>query len=100
VSLVRDVDSWFVNDAPEDVVVLAVAVDLTNENKVTRFEDQYGLSVTVLADQDGEWLPVWGGYGGTDQHSYTIVDSTGRVSWHKEGSTTADKIAKKAESAP
>lgn len=98
-SLVRDVDNWFVHEAPEDVVVLAVAVDLATENKIQRFEENYDLSLTVLGDPDGEWLAEWGGNNGTDQHSYTVIDSTGRVSWHKEGNTTVDRIASKVESA-
>lgn len=95
----QSVDDWYVSEAPEDVRVLAVMVDLKTENKAANFRDTYGLSVDVLADQDGEWLSVWGGNGGTDQHAYTVVDSTGRVSWRKEGNTNATKIASKVDEA-
>jgi peroxiredoxin len=90
---VQSVDDWFVSEQPEGVRVLSVLVDVHNENKAASFAETYDLSVDVLADQDGLWLATYGGNGGTDQHSYTVVDSEGRVSWHKEGSTTADKIA-------
>ncbi|MCP4804267.1 MAG: redoxin domain-containing protein [Proteobacteria bacterium] len=87
------------SEAPEDVRVLAVMVDVTTENKAAKFAEQYDLSLEVLGDQDGLWLEEWGANGGTDQHSFTVVDSEGRVSWHKEGSTTADAIARKVDDA-
>lgn len=87
------------SEADEDVVVLAVMIDVKTEQKAAQFADTYDLTVGVLADPDGDWLKVWGGNGGTDQHSYTVVDSEGRVSWHKEGNTTADAIANKVDKA-
>lgn len=92
-------NDWYVAEAPEDVRVLAVMIDIGNENKASKFAEQYDLELDVLGDPDGDWLAEWGANGGTDQHSFTVVDSTGRVSWHKEGSTTAEAIARKVDDA-
>jgi hypothetical protein len=58
------------------------------------WEDGNGLSFPVLADTDGSWVRDWGAMGGISQHSYTVVDSEGKVSWRKDdgNSTSLDAL--------
>ena len=45
------------------------------------WEDELGLTWITVGDPDGEWLEKWGGADGTSQHSYTVLDADGAVTW-------------------
>lgn len=83
----QGLQQWYRSDAPDDVVVIDV---LTQNNygyatpsDARQWEDANGLSFPVLADEEGDWMRVWGANGGTSQHAYTVIDSKGRVHWRR-----------------
>lgn len=85
-SLVRDMDDWYATEAPDDVVLMSVAVDLETGEEAQSFVDAYSLTSMIFADPGEVWLDAWGDRG--SQHTYTIIDSTGHVAWHKTGTTS------------
>lgn len=68
------------------------------------WRDAFGMDFTVLADEEGEWVETWGNVDDTrvwSQHSYTVMDETGRVTWREDGHTgdTLDAMVEAAEDA-
>ncbi|MEN0067504.1 MAG: hypothetical protein AAGA48_35560 [Myxococcota bacterium] len=51
------------------------------------WRDQFDLRWEVLADTDEEWVMTWGDPGSRtySQHSYTVLDRQGRVTWQDFG---------------
>lgn len=105
----QGLDDWYETEAPSDVVVLDVVVEDEDGNAADvsdaeRWRDAYGLSFTVLADAQGDWVDTWGNASSSyfNQHSNTIIDSTGRVAWHEEGwnPRRVDEIAEALEAVP
>ena len=54
------------------------------------WEDYNNVSFPVLADEQGQWMAVWGANGGQSQHAYTVVDSKGRVHWRRADGSGGD----------
>ena len=56
-----------------------------------RVTEEMDLTWTVLGDHEGGWVSVWGSADdGVPQHSYTLVDASGRLLWRRaDGSKTS-----------
>ena len=63
---------------------------IATEETAKSWQDALGLSWIVLADVDGEWMAKWGGDDGSSQHSYTVLDAEGRVSWKRHDGLSED----------
>lgn len=91
------------------MVVLNVVVEdergnMAELDDAERWKTAFELDFTVLADTQGDWVSVWGNSGSStfNQHSYTIIDSSGRVAWHQDGwtGTTDEAIIQALEGVP
>ena len=98
---------WYAENAAEDMVVInVVALDNTGGpaavDVATTWETDLGLTWVTVADPDGSWVETWGGNGGTNHHSYVVVDHEGKVTWkNRSGSTVfAMDIYNALEDAP
>ena len=74
--------------------------DTAQADDAARVEERLEISVTVLADHEGEWLSTWGAANGTSAHSYALVDADGRLLWRRAdgGSTSVAEIEAVIES--
>ena len=68
------------------MVILNVLVQNVSSSPATvddaaTWREGNDLSFYVLADEEEAWVSVWGGAGGTSQHSYTVLNRDGTVSW-------------------
>lgn len=77
------------------MVVEGQSGDPASVEDAAAWRDAYGLTFEVLADSEQAWVQSWGdpAGGGYSQHSYTVVNSDGTVSWRKTGSATVQDIA-------
>ena len=77
---------------------------IATTDTVSEWEDVLGLSSdwSILADVAGEWMLSWGGDGGRSHHSYTILDSEGKVFWkqHDGNGGNLNEIIDELEAAP
>ena len=65
-----------------NVLVFDAVGQIATPDTAAEWTDVLGLEeFVVLADIAGEWMISWGGDGGRSQHSYTILDAEGKVSW-------------------
>ena len=64
-----------------NVIVFDIDGQIATEETAEEWADVLGLDWIVLADIAGEWMTSWGGDGGRSQHSYTVLDAEGKVSW-------------------
>ena len=65
-----------------NVLVFDAAGQIATPDTAAEWTDVLGLEeFVILADISGEWMTSWGGDGGRSQHSYTILDAEGKVSW-------------------
>jgi len=82
-------------DADEDMVVYnVIALDIngypgTSETAAT-WEDALGLTWITVGDPDGDWLEKWGGANGSSQHSYTVLDAEGAVTWKQHDGSSGN----------
>lgn len=89
-SLVQDLSAWYAT--ADDVTVLNVIVQGvsgapgTVEDAAT-WRDQFDLPWEVLADSDEAFADEWGDPNSRtyNQHTYTVIDREGRVTWHDFG---------------
>jgi hypothetical protein len=86
-------------------VVLVITQDSTGLNagaeSAARVTEDMGLTWTVLGDHEGTWVATWGSSDdGLPQHSYTLLDESGRLLWRRaDGSkTSVDEVAALTES--
>ena len=63
---------------------------VATEETAASWQEGLGLTWVVLADVDGEWMAKWGGAGGQSQHSYTVLDAEGQVSWKQHDGSSED----------
>lgn len=71
------------------------------QENAANWHDGLELSFDVLADYEGAWQFYWGGAYGTSQHSYTVIDSSGKIAWRVDTGQQAalDDIIAAAEAA-
>ncbi|MFT4623171.1 MAG: hypothetical protein ACI8PZ_001827 [Myxococcota bacterium] len=105
-ALVQGLHDWYASDADSDVVVLnVVALDsdgrYSDADTAAEWAEVLDLSWVVLADPEGEWLAKWGGNDGKSQHSYTVLDADGVLTWkeHSGSSESVDAIIDAIEDA-
>ena len=84
---------------------MVVTQDATGVNagaeSAARVTEEMDLVWTVLGDQEGTWVETWGASDeGVPQHSYTLVDASGRLLWRRaDGSkTSVDEVDSLMES--
>jgi glycerophosphoryl diester phosphodiesterase len=71
--------------------------DLPTEAVAAEWADEFGLTWHVVADTTGSWMEKWGGADGTSQHSYTVLDEDGRVTWMRnDGSSESGAVIAEA----
>ena len=65
------------------------------------WQDDVAPGIVVLADDQAEWLRDWGGADGTSQHSFTVIDASGKVTWRLDdgSSTSVDTIGEELDNA-
>jgi hypothetical protein len=65
------------------------------------WQDDVASSIVVLADDQSDWLLDWGGADGTSQHSFTVIDASGKVTWRLDdgSSTSVDTIVEELDNA-
>ena len=85
---------WYSTEAPENLLIYNVLTQQVSgapadQDSAADWHESLALSFDVLADVEGEWQFYWGGSMGTSQHSYTVVDSTGRVFWRVDNGQQA-----------
>lgn len=85
-SLVEGLNDWYTDGAPDNLLVFNVLTQKNDgspaeQETAANWQDVLGLDFDVLADAEGAWQFYWGGAAGTSQHSYTVIDSSGRISW-------------------
>ena len=65
-----------------NVLVFDAVGQIATPDTAAEWTDVLGLDeFVVLADIAGEWMLSWGGDGGRSQHSFTVLDAEGKVSW-------------------
>ena len=87
-SLVEGLNSWYIADAPENAVILNVVVednqsDPASAEVAAEWRDVLGLTFPVLADPDAYWQATWSGNPGRANHSYTVLDAEGRITYRQ-----------------
>ncbi|MCP4807378.1 MAG: hypothetical protein GY884_18700, partial [Proteobacteria bacterium] len=70
--------------------MVAVLSDAT-EAEAAEWAEYYEIDVDVLADTDNVWLDAWGADG--SYHAYTVMDSTGLVTYRKDNGNSASQSA-------
>ena len=65
------------------------------------WQDDVAPGIVVLADDQADWLRDWGGADGTSQHSFTVIDTSGKVSWRQDDGSSAsvDTIVEELDNA-
>lgn len=85
-----------------DVVVEDGDHNTAELSDAEEWKSTFDLSFEVVADEQGEWVDLWGTDDETfNQHSYTVVDSMGRIAWRADGFTAerVEDIIEAAEAA-
>ena len=80
-----------------DVVVEDEFSEWADAEAAARWAEDYSLRWITVAATNGDWVDAWGNVNDSAtfiQHSYTIINSDGRVAWRRDGhtSTTADDL--------
>jgi len=91
-SLVQGVNGWYTSSAPDDLIGITVVVEdrsgqPPDAETLANMASDYELELEVWGDIDRSWLETWGGYDGTSQHSYTLVDEDGIIVWRRDDGT-------------
>ncbi len=73
-----------------NVITFDLDGQIATEETAASWQDELGLSWLVVADVAGEWMAKWGGDNGRSQHSYTVLDAEGRVSWKRHDGSSED----------